>query len=529
MTDPTCRLLTLVGPGGAGKTRLALEVSNLQSHDFLSSISQSLNLPSPIYFTPLAPLTNASHLVAAIADVLGFTFYGRDNPKTQLLNYLRQKRLLIILDNFEHLLAEMPHLIHICQLVEGLPLGIELAAAWVRVLTSAEIASEIKNSLDFLAANLHDLPPRHRSLRAVFDHSWKLLDESERQALRQLAIFPGGCNWAAAAAVAAVSLSQLSALVDKSLLRQQQPSRYHIHDALRPYAVEKCQQQPEEETAVRTAHAHYYTHFLGERANDLRGGRQITALTEIQTDIENIRDAWQWAVATSDETAVSNALHSLALYYEMRGQFQQGQEQFSVGGERFEISQSPNLLHAQILARHGRFCHRLGQYDEAKTLLRESLAIAHQLEAAGDIAFALNNLGYVAWSQSDYGRAQSLFEESLALFERVGDKAGLAQVLTTLGDVIAARQWFEKALDTAVTLNSPPFIHDTLVSIANWHGRWGQVKKALEVLDYVLKETAVLAKTRGRAVALKGKLGEEGETAVVPSNQTLDQILQDLW
>jgi transcriptional regulator with XRE-family HTH domain len=256
MDDPQCRLLTLVGPGGIGKTHLALEVACRHQDLF----------PERACFVSLASLSSPTYLVPAIADALGFSFQGQVEPRLQLNNYLRSKEMLLVLDNAEHLLdgvdlfvelledapgvkllvtsrerlnlqgewvfeiqglpvpislkdahaeeyssvglfvesarrakvsfevraEEWPDVVRICQMVEGMPLGVELAAAWVPVLTCNEIAQEIESSLDFLTTSMRDVPRRQRSLRATFNHSWRLLSADERDLLSRLAIFQGG-------------------------------------------------------------------------------------------------------------------------------------------------------------------------------------------------------------------------------------------------------------------------------------------------------------------------------------------------
>jgi predicted ATPase/DNA-binding SARP family transcriptional activator len=398
LADPACRLLTLVGSGGMGKTRLGWETAVRHQATFI----------------PLAPVSDTGHLVAAMATALNFSFYGTEPPQTQLLDFLREKSLLLVLDNFEHLLAGATFLLailqhapaikmlvtsrerlhvrgewiveirglavegrnetavqffiqtaqrihpdfpaeaqladvrRICQLVEGMPLAIELAAAWVRVLDCAEIAQEIEHNLDFLATNLRDLPERHRSLRAVFDHSWQLLSEAERAAFQRLSVFRGGFERGAATAVTNTQLPTLLALVDKSLLRREGDGRYHIPEALRQFAAEKRRAI---ESELKQEHAHYFAHFLQAREAALKGsGQQKEALAEIGVEIENVRQAWHWAVGQGMETAVVQAMESLFLYYEMRSLFQEGAEMFGEAGV------------VGVRSRSGRFLQRLGRY-----------------------------------------------------------------------------------------------------------------------------------------------------------------------
>jgi predicted ATPase len=273
LTDPTCRLLTIIGPGGIGKTHLAVETARLAVAHFTDGV----------YFVSLAPLESTDSLIPTIAAALSFSFYEGVAPQQQLLDYLRAKTMLLILDNFEHLLDgtglvtqilqvapglkivatsrerlklrdeqlfhlsgidfptpktleaaaetsavklfvdsarrvqpdftlesdDLAQIAEICRLVQGMPLAILLAAAWVELLTPAEIAAELGQSLDFLESEWQDVPNRHHSMRAVFDHSWGLLSEPERETFQQLSVFRGGFTRQAAQEVAGASLKNL--------------------------------------------------------------------------------------------------------------------------------------------------------------------------------------------------------------------------------------------------------------------------------------------------------------------------------
>jgi predicted ATPase/DNA-binding SARP family transcriptional activator len=338
-----CRLLTLIGPGGIGKTRLAIQAAWQVATEAIEAF------PYGIYFIPLAPVGAAEFLVQTIAEALHFSFYTGSSPKTQLLNYLCEKEVLLILDDFEHLLNDVgavnllseilanapkgkllvtsrerlnlqeewvieigglpfpeidtaefletqrvqspviesydalqlfvqsarrasvgfslsaenvSYVVRICQLVGGMPLGIELASAWVRMLPCREIAQEIERNLDFLTTPVRNIPERHQSLRAVFEHSWKLLTPVERHLFRKLSVFRGGFRREAAEVVADASLILLSALIDKSLLRRNTAGRYEMHHLLGQYAAEKLEEVINEKVQVQAQHARYYATFL---------------------------------------------------------------------------------------------------------------------------------------------------------------------------------------------------------------------------------------------------------------------------
>lgn len=511
LTDPDCRLLTLVGPGGIGKTRLALAVTQ----DYPTTFDEGCA------FVPLASVTNTDLLTTAIADALGFAFYGRSCPQQQLLNYLQGKRLLLILDNFEHLLAgvnyvttvlqrvpgvkllitsrerlnlqaewvlpvpglaypaeimastaaspttysavqlflqtalrsapgfsvDLSAIARICQLVDGLPLGIELAAAWVRALPCSDIAQEISRNLDFLTAQWGDLPARHRSLRAVFEHSWALLTDEEQTVFRQLSIFRGSFDRAAAEVVTGASLFQLVTLTDKSLLRCLDNGRYAVPEALRTFAAAKRREHPHEQKTVTRRHGRYFADLMQQWEPHLKGRHQIETLAVISTDIENIRRAWEWATSERDTLILNKVLASLAMFYEMRSYFEEGLTTFRDADQAFQTfdvftagsQHGPHEKHwmitrAQLLAWQGHFSHRLGRYDKARTLLEKSLTILPPEDDAvqTDIAFLYNNLGYVAWSQGQYERAETHYQQSLAIYRRLNDKWGQSHVLNNL-------------------------------------------------------------------------------------------------
>jgi predicted ATPase/transcriptional regulator with XRE-family HTH domain len=499
LRDPQCRLLTLVGPGGIGKTRLALEVACTQSKLF----------PDGVYFVGLASLTSAQFIVPAMADALGFTFSGPAEPQVQLQHHLRQKCLLLVLDNFEHLLEAGPvlaeieqqtpglkllvtsrerlHLhgewvfeieglpvppadmtdgvdensavarfvqsarrahrgfvlrgeeqaavVRICQLVEGMPLGIELAAAWVPVLSCHEIAQEIERGLDFLATSMRDLPQRQRSLRATFEHSWNLLAPNERNVLCRLAVFQGGFAREAAEQVAGATLPVLLALVSKSLIRHKEGGRYDLHEVIRQYALAHLGSDPQH-TAVRDRHADYYLAQLGDRETSLKSAGQREAIRELTDEIDNIRVAWAWAIEREKSAALGEAVKSLGWLYEIGGWLRQGIEQLeqlvrALRARPADHEQQRAL--GETLSLQALLYFRWGRFDQALALLDESLYLLRPLNDPSLLAHPLLYRGVITHLNGELERAQALCSEALACAQVAGDQWAAAYAGFNLG------------------------------------------------------------------------------------------------
>jgi predicted ATPase/DNA-binding SARP family transcriptional activator len=495
LEDPDCRLLTLVGPGGSGKTRLALQAAAGQIGLFSHGV----------YLVPLAPVRSIDLLVSTIAGALDFAFQDQEDPRAQLLDYLCVREVLLVLDSFEHLIQsestellidilsaapgvkimvtsqerlnvqgewileicglKYPELgrpglrtargvsalrqgspvrpsnhqdnrragavpddvekydavqlflqsarrirgdfslpieavsgvIRICQLVEGMPLGIELAAAWVQMFSCQEIAEQIEYDLDFLATSMRDVPERHRSTRAVFEHSWGRLSEEERRIFRKLSVFRGGFRKQAAELVADISLPRLFALVYKSLVRTDPSGRLEIHEILRQYAEERLQQMPDEAEQARDEHCDYYAEFLHRMEERLGGVERREALEEIGEEIENVRAGWGWAVAQGNESAIGKYVESLFLFYETRGWFHDGEEAFGRAVKRLEeTGQEGSVVFWRLLARQGRMAYQIGLFEKAEELLRRSLAAFRRLDVPEEVAFCLDCLDELA-------------------------------------------------------------------------------------------------------------------------------------
>ncbi|MGB3341600.1 MAG: tetratricopeptide repeat protein [bacterium] len=513
LDDPSCRLLTLIGPGGIGKTRVAIQ----------SAAENIENFTHGVYFITLEPLTSVDFLISTIANALKYSFYTQKDQKTQLLDYLREKEVLLILDNFEHLIegagiiAEMLsaapkikilvtsrellnlrgewilqingmdvpegeridvegysavqlffynarrvnaglsfsdedrlYVVRISQLVGGLPLGIELASAWLRTLSCKEIAQEIEKSIDFLFTTLRDVPERHRSLKAVFEYSWKLLSDDEKKTLRKLAIFHGGFSRQAADKVAKVSLPILSSLVDKSLLRRNTSGRYEMLEVLRQYAIQKLTEAGEEKTIVEKQHVLYFSDFMKERETHLVDIKQDLVLHEITEDMRNVKAAWHYIIEHDDLEQLEKLLVAFIAYFDIQGWYQEAKKELESALEMIRSVDSgyeKSMIYNIATARYAGIFYRLGSFKQAQEYLEKSLVVFRKLAIKNEIAFTINCLGNINNVLGRYEDAKEFYEECLDISKELDIKKGLLGSYNNLGVIYYNQKKYDEARD----------------------------------------------------------------------------------
>lgn len=487
--DPQVRLVTLMGPGGIGKTRLGLACAERLVPEF----------PDGVFWVNLAPLVSPDSLVQTLGHTLNMNFSQDLDPKAQLLDYLREKTLLLVMDNWEHLLSgiglltdillnarfvqviatsrvklnlqgetlfntdglaypayprasdamdysavalfiqaarraqpdyeitsdELPEIVTICQMVDGMPLGIELAASWVEVLTVREIVHEMRSNLDFLETDSAGVITRQRSMRAVFEYSWMLLSEEERAAFVKIAVFRGRFTRQAGQTVTGATMRQLMALASKSLLwRDADTGVYQIHEVSRQFAEEKLLLSGEAEI-VRDAHCSYYMATLSGVRRDLEGRRQLQVLEEIEADLENFRSGWLWGALRGMYSDLHAGIYAFGLYLLLRGELMAGVDLFTETVKRLRLrpatAEREKMLGAALIwqaalillsARDPRGAQPI--LDEARTAITMHGDTFHR-------ALLMFTLAYAELTYGDPTKARPLFEDSLHLYEAIGE------------------------------------------------------------------------------------------------------------
>jgi predicted ATPase len=249
--------------------------------------------------------------------------YPQEPGSADVLEYAAVKLLIqsvrMLHPDFKPEPKDIPAVMRICQLVQGMPLALVLAAGWTEVLSFDEIAGEIAQSLDFLETEMQDVPERQRSVRAVFDYSWRLLREEQQRAFMKLCVFRGGFTRQAAQAVAGTSLRTLLSLVNKSWLQHGAGGHYQVQELLRQYAQEKLAKDEAAWYQARTQHSAYYLNLLDEVEQAMKGPGQKQAFHAVGEEFENIRVAWHWLVEQGQvESAVRSILPPLFRYCEAR-------------------------------------------------------------------------------------------------------------------------------------------------------------------------------------------------------------------
>lgn len=505
--EKRCRLLTLLGPGGVGKTRVALQAA----HELAGRYREGAT------FVALEALTTPSDVPLALAEAFAVALHGQADPLEQVIGALKSRELLLVLDNFEHLggaselvsrllracpgldilatsrerlyldeehllpleglavpkaavgleealsydavvlfversrrmqpsfrltEAELPAVLNACRLLQGVPLGIELATAWTRFMSCREIADEIAKSLDFLGSSSRNAAERHRSIRATFTSSWGRLTPKEQKTLRQLSVFRGGFTREAASFVVGASIALLTALVDKSLLRVLE-GRYDFHPLMYEYVGEQLAEHPQEQKHVRAKHGRYFLTVL-EAYDQPKGAAMKALLGRCREEHDNLLAALAWS-QEADEAAVGLRLaFRMSLFWATSGFVTEGREWLTTVLSHPGAAK-PTKERARALGSVGGLSRIQADYPTARVCYQEELTVSEAIGSEYYAAKALLGLGSVATDQGDYKGAQRYAEEALTLARQLADEELVVAALSPLAKGAAAHGDFAKA------------------------------------------------------------------------------------
>lgn len=550
LTTPATSLVTLVGEGGVGKSSLALAVGEAAWERWDDGVC--FVTLSTVEAHPRATLRHRLASAIALALDFSFATSPRAaEPAEQLLAFLHRRSLLLILDNFEHLADQTPFvhqllqaapgcrvlitareplllaeesvvrldglpvppdsyagfalftdrarqkqhtfsltgtnrsaLTRLCQLVAGNALALELAAAWVEHFTLEEMTARLEEEmLDFLHSPLPDAEDRHRSLRQVMETSWRMLAPVTRQLLARLSIFRGAFDREAALEISEGPLEGLIHLVNASLVQQRGAGRYELHEMVRQFAGERLRAEPDAQQEVLRRHAHYYLSLVG------RVERTPQMIDAVSQELANVRQAWLWAVAHSDVTALAGACAGLWNFYLQTGLFQEAEEAFGSGieavlalpegtaGRRralaslrvaqavflnirtrypeaiavaeeaigYGLQEENEAIIARGYLQWGTALYRQGRYEEAMTRLRMALMAAQDGGLPEDEADVLRLLGTTRLEQGKMDEARDYCQTALSIYRRRSNQLGEGNALTDLGWISQRQQRFAEA------------------------------------------------------------------------------------
>ena len=452
------RLVTLTGPGGTGKTRLALQ----------SAASAADAFPGGVWWVPLAALRDPALVLESAAQALG--------ANGDLAEHIGDTRLLLLLDNFEHLTAaagdlgplmsQCPNLtlvvtsrepLHlggeheyavdplepdeavelfltravaakrdfvadgevatICERLDRLPLAIELAAARVKVLSPAALLERLEHRLPLLAGGARDAPERQRTLRATIEWSHDLLTADEQHLFARLAVFRGGCTLEAAEAVADAALDTLQSLVDKSLVRVRDTGRFWMLETIREFAVERLETSDEADT-LRRRHGEFYVALAEESEPHLRGNPAVW-LDRLEQDHDNLRAAMDRLEASGDGHVLQRLVGSLWRFYTVRGYITEGRSRLETA---LGLDARPTPARGKVLNGATIAAMDAGDNATARIRIEEALALHRQLGDAWSIAVSTQLLGSVHADVADWRGAQHHYRDALERFEGIGDE-----------------------------------------------------------------------------------------------------------
>jgi predicted ATPase/class 3 adenylate cyclase len=548
------RLVTITGPGGAGKSRLALEAAAAAA------------LERPVHLVGLAPISDPELVTTEIARALGVRESPAESLVSTIADALSGTRTLLFLDNLEHLstavrhIAELldrardldvlttsraalrlsgehvvrleplevadaatlfgelaaargiilgedtlPSVLEICRRLDGLPLAIELVAARLVVLPPAQILKALDEGLALRMEGAVDLPERQRTLRATIDWSYGLLSESQRNLHEALAVFAGGCTLEDARAICeagASFLADLEALVAWSLLRSDVSDgdvRLSMLETVREHAAARLTSAGRLEE-LRHRHAERFLELAKTAQNELAGPEQAAFLDRLERELDNIRATLDWCLSSGRVESALCAVSSLERFWRAHGHATEARRWLSLG---LGLGDSvPTAVRADALWTAAQQATAQYDWDAAVPLLEEALVLFREDGRGREVVFALADLGFVAVVQNDYDRAAELSDQGLAVARELGDERAVSAALNNLGEVRSlqgehesALQHYEEALVLRRALGDPLLVADSMYNLGVAAFRAGDASRARQACT----EALILARDLGEA------------------------------
>lgn len=509
LARPDIRLVTLLGPGGVGKTRLSLELLATRLHAFEDGAA----------FVALEGLHSVADVPSAVASALGLQLTGSSPIADDVFRHLQPRAMLIVLDNVEHLLGdgvafvqqlldaaprctfmctsravlglpgeavvdlagltvpssshvrdlesydavqlfvgsarrarsdftvqetERDDLVRLCVLLDGMPLALELAASWVRLYRLSDLVATLERDLDLLESTGHALSERHRSLRAVFDHSWQLLDDEQRRVLSTLAVFAGSFELDAVYAVAHAAARTLLTLIGRSLVRRTDAGRFSLHMDVRQYASERSTSG----AVDRERHAAHYLGLVEHRGDELKGAAPTEALTALEENLDNIRAAWRWACDHGRFDLCEPALEPLNVFFTGRALLHEGNAFFELALNRLG-ARTETRFRARLHHQLAYFARRLDRHAAAAEHAHAALRLAEDVPDALALTIdCLCELVVTNCWKGHFADAAAYAERALAHAEALRDPDAFARCTSRL----ALARRYQGRLDEALRL-----------------------------------------------------------------------------
>jgi len=590
LADEDGRLLTLVGLGGSGKTRLALAAAHAHQGAF----------DGGVHFVPADPVPTTLQLADRIALTLGVDVDPTKPTDVQLAEHLAGRRALLVLDGVEHLsdvedliatllaggrgvrvLAtsrrplrlsgawlvdvgglehpregadpagfdavelfvgaarrvapqltfdgdDLRHVGRICRLLEGLPLGLELASTWTRVMPVGRIADEIAQGFELLASDLVDLPERHRSLRAVLDRTWGDLTASKRQTLARLSVFAGGCTLEAAEQVSGAHLSILLSLVNQSLLQRLPGGRFASHPLVGQYAAAVLATDAAAEADARDAHARHFAARLTAAADAAKASGD--ALKSLEPDAANLERAWFRLLEAGELDVADDLAGPLFRYYDHLGHDRRGLEVCAATLERLGPAADARgaRLRCSVQLAGATMAREAGALALGRAYASDASAVAAAFDLAGLGARAQQYLGDVHQTGGDYAAAEVAYARAIEGFEALGTTVELANTLNSLASMEAMQERFDEAsarfrrcvalfeevddpLAKAIALNNLGYIAEAQGRFAEAAGHYEAGLAVFERLAFARGVAAV----KNNLLVLYGVLGRLDEAEAI--------------